>query len=193
MGRPKHHDDEALYLMRRLIEDEGLSIRGAARRIAADRGYADHRVGTFEEWARKEYAARRDAGTLPSSKPLADSLTLGIKKLFQERRDSKESALRELEEAKREAETLDLDLSNPIHDCMLRRAAIVDLELELEADPRTAVAILVQEGKVSPSPTEDEVLAYFRRAEQRLEKLKREFKVLWKYANALQRVPEEAG
>lgn len=114
VGRPKHHDDEALYRMRQLVERDGLPVRAAARRVAAERGYPDFKAKTFEEWARKEYATRQRQDSLPPEPPLT-RLETGLESIFRRQDELVAEARLALRRCRERAPQLGVDLSRANH------------------------------------------------------------------------------
>lgn len=160
MGRPKRHDPQAVYRIHKLVTVDGLSIRAAAETVGKDRGYAESQLGSFVEWARKEYAAHRDAETIPLARPLPAETVKGITDLFNRRERETLERSREREEARRRAARLDIDLEGNSFQRLFELGRQAEsIRVLLNAEPRFQVGILIEDGKIGKNPAEREVIA----------------------------------
>lgn len=153
-GRPRIEDDEAIYLIRGLVEEHDQSIRSAARLVALHREYPQYKTDTFVEWARKEYARRRDLGTLPELLPLPREREKSIRTVFRRQQELALEAREILASAETRAQELGLEVSDISHrlleECHARLWELEDLTKE---SPRHFALRMQREGL-----TEDETV-----------------------------------
>ncbi len=154
-GRPRTEDEEALFIIGGLVEEHDHSIRGAARLVGDYRGYPEHEINTFVEWALKEYARRRDLGTLPPVLPLRREREQGIRDVFQLEERLAVEAKEFLAGAEARARDLGLELSE-VSDQLLQESygRLLRIEDEVRENPRRFALRMQREGM-----TEDEAVA----------------------------------
>lgn len=109
MGRKRVTTEQDLLLIHRLVLN-GLKIRAACRQVARRQGWPSWKVNQFEETARKAYAERRKAGTLPSEEPPDPRHETAILAEYREAETLEKEARRALEEAQAQAALMSLDL-----------------------------------------------------------------------------------